>query len=309
MLITTTTTRAMRLAEEFHAGLADKAGAPSLFHLFRVADAMETEDETVAALFHDLLEDTAAKPDTLNEFSEAVRSAVALLTRVSDKSYEEYIRALKSNDIARKVKIADILEHLALDRAEFLTPSLEKRYQKALAILLEDNTEDRCSKCRRCQLGEKLRELVCAAHDEAFKNRGAGCVQFESRYIQYPITVTDIQNNSDQHYSLHTCGQPVKVRPCACNEENKTYFGILLGDLPYMATCGFDKETGTLTIRTMDNPAIFVPALKKVVYGCESWWERIDTPEAADKAITDDDIENTWYVKLLQSLTKESELS
>lgn len=300
MLFTEATTRAMRLAEQFHAGLVDKAGVPSLLHIFRVADAMETEDETVAALLHDLLEDTSATADLLVGFSDAAKVAVTLLTRVSDKTYENYIQTLKPNEIARKVKIADILDHLALDRAESLTPSMEKRYQKALAILLADDALDRCSKCRRCQIGKKLGELVCAAHDEAFKNRGADCVQFNSRYIQYPITVTSIQNNSDQHYSLYQCGQPVKVRPCACNEENKTYFGVLLGELPYMATCSFDKKTGQLAIHSMDNPAIFVPALNQVVYGCESWWERIETPEDADKAISDDDIENTWYVKLLQ---------
>lgn len=305
MLFTEATTRAMRLAEQFHAGLVDKAGVPSLLHIFRVADAMETEDETVAALLHDLLEDTVARPDTLVGYSDTVKEAVNLLTRVPDKTYEDYIQTLKHNGIACKVKIADILDHLALDRAEFLTPSLEKRYQKALAILLADDSEDKCSKCRQCQIGEKLGELVCAVHDDAFKNRGAGCVQFESRYIQFPITVTDIQNNSDQHYSLYQCGQPVKVRPCACNEEGKTYFGVLLGELPYMATCSYNKETGQMTIHSMDNPAIFVPALNQVVYGCESWWERIETPEDADKAISDDDIENTWYVKLLRDAFKE----
>jgi len=302
MIFTEATTRAMHLAEFFHAGRVDKTGVPALLHVFRVADAMEDEDSTVAALLHDIPGDATAKLDTLSEFSETVRDAVVLLTRTPDVTYEDYVRSLKPNNIARKVKVADILDHLALDRAEFLTPSLEKRYEKALAILLADDADCRCDKCRRRELGAKLGEFVCTAHSDAFENRGADCTQFENRYIQYPITVTSIENNSDKHYSLYKCGQPVKVRHCVDNKEDKTYFGILLGDLPYMATCGFDKKTGTLTIRSMDNPAIFVPKLNKVVYGCESWWMRIETYEDANKAISDDDIENNWYIKLLRDM-------
>ena len=44
---------------------------------------------------------------------------------------------------------------------------------------------------------------------------------------------------------------------------------------------------------------MYVFELNKIVFGAESWWRKLNSPEDL-KAITDDDIENTWYVKLLK---------
>ena len=53
----------------------------------------------------------------------------------------------------------------------------------------------------------------------------------------------------------------------------------------------------------MTNPAIFVPELKKIIYGCESWWGTINNQDdLSDLNISDDDIQNTWYVKLLHEM-------
>lgn len=304
MLFTSQTTRAMYLAEHFHAGQVDKSGAPVLFHVFRVADAMDTEEETIAALLHDTIEDTEAMLADFDEFPKEVTAAIQLLTRSTNETYDAYIRRLKPNDIARKVKIADIMDHLSLDRAEFLTVSMEKRYRDALHILLDDRGENWCGSCRHYVPADNLSKMTCSVGDDAFDAHGVGCTQFLSQYIQYPITVTHIDNNSNQHFSLHKCGTPVKVRPCSDNPENKTYFGILLGELPYSATCSHNSKTGVLTIRSIDNPAIFIPKLNKVVYGCESWWAHAESPEDAEQIITDDDIENTWYIKLLRDIQK-----
>jgi len=53
-------------------------------------------------------------------------------------------------------------------------------------------------------------------------------------------------------------------------------------------------------------PAIFVPELKKIIYGCESWWKTIQSVDEFSK-ISNEDINNTWYVKLLQSLNHTEE--
>ena len=60
----------------------------------------------------------------------------------------------------------------------------------------------------------------------------------------------------------------------------------------------------------MTNPAIFVPELKKIIYGYESWWGAItNKDDLSDLNISDEDIENTWYVQLLKSMidTKEKQ--
>lgn len=72
-----------------------------------------------------------------------------------------------------------------------------------------------------------------------------------------------------------------------------------MGDLPISITTSYSGETGILTNRTMNNPAIFVPELKKIIYGCESWWREIESIEDFN-GISKGDIENTWYVKLLK---------
>ena len=52
------------------------------------------------------------------------------------------------------------------------------------------------------------------------------------------------------------------------------------------------------------NPAIYVFDLQRIIFGAESWWGIIENPEEL-KDITDDDINNIWYVKALKAMYKE----
>jgi hypothetical protein len=68
------------------------------------------------------------------------------------------------------------------------------------------------------------------------------------------------------------------------------------------ARATFNPKTGVLEVGlAMHNPAIWVPDLKRIVFGMESWWGVIDNPDDL-KQITDADIQNVWYVKALQGL-------
>lgn len=98
-------------------------------------------------------------------------------------------------------------------------------------------------------------------------------------------------------------GAPVAVRPCGEEYGKKTYLGIYLGDFPLSFSYGFDKEdNGKVIVKpAFNNPAIFIPSLKKTVFGCGSWWRRIKNMDDIKK-ITDDDISNTWYVKLMKEM-------
>lgn len=51
------------------------------------------------------------------------------------------------------------------------------------------------------------------------------CEHYKSRYIEYPITVNSIKVNEMKPKRIKFV--PILVRPCS---DNKTYFGILLGD-------------------------------------------------------------------------------
>ncbi len=124
------------------------------------------------------------------------------------------------------------------------------------------------------------------------------------RSEMYPITVHDItwQDSERVLTSSHRAGSFVSIRPCAEECSGKTYLGVYLGDLPLSAGISFHKETGVLTIsRSMYNPAIWVPDLKRIVFGCESWWGAIKSPNDL-KNITDADINGIWYVQAAKAV-------
>ena len=131
------------------------------------------------------------------------------------------------------------------------------------------------------------------------------CESFSSRYIEYPIKVSAINTehfNTEGLYSKRV-GEIVKVRPCGKEYEGKTFLGILLGDLIVSPHISHDNKTNELNIGAMTNPAIFVPELKKIIYGYESWWATItNKDDLSGLNISDEDIENTWYVKLLKTM-------
>lgn len=135
-----------------------------------------------------------------------------------------------------------------------------------------------------------------------------GCETYSSRYIEYPLTIQGIEDHFSENckHHLYGCGQLVKINPCGEEYGGKTYLGILLGDLPISATVSFHHDDQKIHIGAMTNPAIFVPEIKKIIYGCESWWGKIaDINQVKD--ITDADIENVWYVQLFKSLVNKDE--
>lgn len=128
------------------------------------------------------------------------------------------------------------------------------------------------------------------------------CNKYKCRYIEYPLTIHGLEIKNPEAWGV--CFEPVKVRLC---EDGKTYFGILLGEFPWLTTASFNEADKILKISSTTNPCILMPEQNKIVFGAESWWSRIEPGEDISD-ITDADIENTWYVKLLREIFKEGEL-
>lgn len=146
-------------------------------------------------------------------------------------------------------------------------------------------------------------------HEECRKedisdNDCKNCDHYKSRYIEYPLTIQGLELKQIDTHNQRNVGRPCKIRVCEEKSSEKTYFGIYLGELPYFLNALFSEESGILTCSAASNPAIYVPELKKIVYGIESWWGFINGPEEL-KDITDADIDNQWYVKLLKEYTKD----
>lgn len=123
--------------------------------------------------------------------------------------------------------------------------------------------------------------------------------------LEYPVEITAI--DFDDGETLRSSGKKwVSVRPCSDEHGGRTYLGVMLGDMALGLSCTRNRETGILHVmKSFHNPAMYVPDLHEVIYGCGSWWAEIESPEDL-KRITDADIENVWYVRALRDLGGDS---
>lgn len=131
---------AISIALKAHKGQVDKGGNPYILHPLAVMNRVETIEEKIVAVLHDVVEDTEVTIDQLKEtgFSEEILEAINLLTRAKEDSYEEFIDKTLKNRIARNVKIADIKENMNLSRIQ--DPSEQdymrlEKYKRALERL------------------------------------------------------------------------------------------------------------------------------------------------------------------------------
>ena len=128
MINTKLTRKAMIIAYEAHKNQVDKSGVPYIYHPIHVAEQMDTENECIIALLHDVVEDTNVTFKQLEEvFSKEIIDILKLLTREENIEYDEYIKRIKNNSIACKVKIADLTHNLDKTRLDFVTEVDVKR--------------------------------------------------------------------------------------------------------------------------------------------------------------------------------------
>lgn len=140
MIYTDMTKKAMKLCFEAHKDQVDKSGVPYVFHPIHLAEQMDDELTTVAALLHDVVEDTDFTLDDLGDmgFPEKVLEALALLTHDDSVPYMEYVAQAGENPIARAVKLADLRHNSDLTRLNQVDErALErvKKYQQAMKLL------------------------------------------------------------------------------------------------------------------------------------------------------------------------------
>ena len=110
--------KAISLAERAHQGQVDKGGHPYIGHPKRVMGKCETTEEKIAAILHDVLEDTDYTADDLRKegFSEEIISALFCLTHKEGEGYIEYIERICENSLAVQVKYADLQDNMDLSR-------------------------------------------------------------------------------------------------------------------------------------------------------------------------------------------------
>jgi (p)ppGpp synthase/HD superfamily hydrolase len=123
---------AIELAVEAHRNQRDKAGQPYILHPLRLMLQMETDVEMIAAVLHDVVEDSTVAFDDLRArgLPEEAIEAVVCLTKQNGEDYDQFVQRVASNPIARKVKIADLEDNMNLARIPRLRPEDLKRLEK-----------------------------------------------------------------------------------------------------------------------------------------------------------------------------------
>jgi len=139
--------KAIRIASQAHEGQQDRYGAPYILHPLRVMAKVTTADEKMAAILHDVIEDSKWTLDDLRKegFAMVVLQAVDELTRRDGEDYMKYIDRLKNNPIARKSKIADLEDNMDMRRLPTVTPKdVERlaRYHQVWVMLKKIDESD-----------------------------------------------------------------------------------------------------------------------------------------------------------------------
>ena len=109
--------KALSFATQKHKGQYRVGGAEYITHPMAVAEIVREKgkniDCQIAALFHDLLEDTdATESEILAYGNEGILKAVKLLTKQKGYDMAEYVAGIRQNEIAFAVKAADRLHNL-----------------------------------------------------------------------------------------------------------------------------------------------------------------------------------------------------
>lgn len=139
MIYTPLVRKASLITFEAHKNDFDKSGYPYVMHPLYLAFQMEDEASACVALLHDVIEDHGDRFgfDLLEKegFNEEIITALKLLTHDDSVPYMDYVIEIGKNEIARKVKIADLrhnLDHSRMDGKSFYKDEL---YKQALTYL------------------------------------------------------------------------------------------------------------------------------------------------------------------------------
>jgi (p)ppGpp synthase/HD superfamily hydrolase len=110
--------KAIQIAMEAHRGQVDKAGKPYILHPFRLMNNFDSENEKIAAILHDVVEDSHITIEDLEKEGIPTESLeiIECLTKRSNEKYEDFINRISLNKSATKVKIKDIEDNMNISR-------------------------------------------------------------------------------------------------------------------------------------------------------------------------------------------------
>ena len=137
--------RAIEIAVSAHKDQVDKGGNPYILHPLRVMMSLETNEERIVGVLHDVIEDSEWTPEDLAKegFSKEIIEAISSVTKTesehgTEEGYLRFVERAKQNPIGANVKIADLRDNLDVSRIPTLDKAALERinkYKKSLEIL------------------------------------------------------------------------------------------------------------------------------------------------------------------------------
>ena len=131
--------KAITIASKIHSGY--KNNEPMILHPIRVMLQMDDKVSRIVAILHDVVESGKISIKELSElgFNKNICNAIDSLSRKKSESYNNYIDRVNQNNIAIKVKIADLKDNyiskINKKKISKTDKSKIKKYKKAYTKL------------------------------------------------------------------------------------------------------------------------------------------------------------------------------
>lgn len=119
--------RAIELALKYHKNQVDKGNKPYILHSLRVMCNFTQVKYQIVSILHDIIEYTPCSFDELNFLDDEIIDAIKLLTHKKGVSYSEYIKAIKENELAKGVKLAELRDNMDSKRREDVEKLLNEK--------------------------------------------------------------------------------------------------------------------------------------------------------------------------------------
>ena len=132
---------ARNIARVAHAGQVDRAGVCYFSgHIQAVVGGVDSIEAQAVAYLHDVLEDCDVSASELIEagIPPQVVDGVIAMSKIDGEAYDVYLNRVRSNELARVVKISDLMHNMQLDRLPVVQESdlvRVEKYRGALEFL------------------------------------------------------------------------------------------------------------------------------------------------------------------------------
>lgn len=133
--------KAIAIAVKVHAGRTDKGDSPYILHPLRVMLRLNTNEERIVGVLHDVVEDTEVTLEDLEKegFSREILAALDSVTKREGEDYDDFIRRAEQNPLGRKVKLADLEDNCNPARIKNPTDEDYARIEKYRRAIVEIN--------------------------------------------------------------------------------------------------------------------------------------------------------------------------